>query len=237
MKTPNDRLQHFIFDKTNINGKIASLDTAITDLFQHQNPPAAIKQLMNEFMLATALLSSTLKFEGKLILQARGSGPLAYIMAEATNNQQLRAIASPINEEDADQGLKTLLGKDAVLAITIEPTNGKRYQGIVPLDEENLADCLAHYFKQSEQLPTRFWLSCSATQASGMVLQALPNDGTSISQEEATIAWENRIQLANTLSDNELLTMDHETILTRLFHEEGVRLLDEKPLKISVYLL
>jgi molecular chaperone Hsp33 len=187
-------------------------------------------------MAAVALLSGTLKFDGILTLQARGDGPLPLIMAEVSNsaansNKQLRCVAKLATSSDGNDidelllnsGLPNLIGK-GVLSIIIDPTKGNRYQGIVPLEEPCLADCLQHYFAQSEQLPTRLWLASDGSTATGLMLQQLP-------QQEATAeinqqAWGNRIQLANTITEDELLSLPHELLLMRLFHEEGIRVFE-----------
>lgn len=234
--TDNDLLHKFIFDNTDIRGEIVTLNNSLDDMLASQTYPVSVKQLLGEFMAAVALLSSTLKFDGVLTLQARGDGPLPLIMAEASNKgvnptKQLRGIAklgTPSDSDDIDEllsvsGLPNLIGK-GVLSITIDPTKGNRYQGIVPLDEPCLADCLQHYFAQSEQLPTRLWLASNGSTATGFLLQQLPQQEADAQTNQQ--AWSNRIQLANTITENELLSLGHEQLLTRLFHEEGVRIFE-----------
>ena len=223
MPADNDLLHRFVFDDTDIRGEIVTLQDSIKTLFAPQSYPLLLRSLMGEFISAAALLASTLKFDGLLTLQARGQGLVPLIMAEVDHNKRLRGI---IKISDPDQplpvnNLPTLMGKGSVLSITIDPDQGQRYQGIVPLDAPSLADCLEHYFEQSEQLPTRIWLTSDGNTASGLLLQRLPQQLASESSN--TEAWENRVQLANTSTSEELLTLDHQQLLTRLFHEEGVR--------------
>ena len=223
MPADNDLLHRFVFDDTDIRGEIVTLQDSIKTLFAPQSYPLLLRSLMGEFIRAAALLASTLKFDGLLTLQARGQGLVPLIMAEVDHNKRLRGI---IKISDPDQplpvnNLPTLMGKGSVLSITIDPDQGQRYQGIVPLDAPSLADCLEHYFEQSEQLPTRIWLTSDGNTASGLLLQRLPQQLASESSN--TEAWENRVQLANTSTSEELLTLDHQQLLTRLFHEEGVR--------------
>ena len=192
-----------------------------------------VQQLLGEFLAAASLLSSTLKFDGILTLQARGDGPLPLIMAECSHHQGLRAVAQPDDAADFDQlavdaegraDIRQLLGK-GVLAITIDPDKGERYQGIVPLDADKLAGCLEHYFSQSEQLNTRFWFSADSNASAGLMLQALPQQ-LNASAEENRDHWETTVALADTVEPGELLGLEHETLLYRLFHEEQVRLFD-----------
>jgi molecular chaperone Hsp33 len=234
--TDNNLLHRFIFDHTDIRGEIVTLNNSLDEMLANQSYPAPVKQLLGEFMAAVALLSSTLKFDGILTLQARGDGPLPLIMAEVSNSsanshKQLRCVAKLAESSDADEiselllrsGLPNLIGK-GILSIIIDPSKGNRYQGIVPLEEPCLADCLQHYFAQSEQLPTRLWLASDGTTATGLMLQELPQQEADAETNQQ--AWINRIQLANTITEDELLSLPHELLLTRLFHEEGVRLFE-----------
>lgn len=221
MPNDNDLLHRFIFDDTDIRGEIITLQDSLGELLSGKAYAANLQPLLGEFMAAVALLSSTLKFDGLLTLQARGDGPVPLIMAEADHNKKLRGIIkTDHNKPMLEADLPSLIG-DGVLAITIDPDQGNRYQGIVPLDAPSLSDCLEHYFAQSEQLPTRLWLVSDGKTASGLLLQKLPQQRAD--EQANKEAWENRVQLANTITQEELLTLDHKSILTRLFHEEGVR--------------
>lgn len=226
MPIDNDQLHRFIFDDTDIRGEIITLHDSLRQLLENKRYPDAIKPVLGEFMAAAALLSTTLKFDGLLTLQARGDGYIPLIMAETEhnnhNNKKLRGIVK-INESlsiPEASSLPAMIGQ-GVLSITIDPDHGKRYQGIVPLDAPSLADCLEHYFSQSEQLPTRLWLTSDGNTASGLLLQQLPQQLADPELNQFT--WENRVQLANTITGEELLSLNHQDILTRLFHEEGVR--------------
>ena len=221
-------MHRFLFDNTDIRGEVVTL----SDSYQHildnnQDLPARVQALLGEFVAAVSLLSSTLKFDGILTLQARGEGPLPLIMAECSHHKAVRAIARPDPEADfdalEDADLQALMGQ-GMLAIIIDPDKGERYQGIVPLDSPNLAGCLQHYFDQSEQLPTRFWLASDSNTATGLMLQALPQQLATA--EENRDHWETAVQLAETVKDEELLTLEHDEVLYRLFNEEEVRMFE-----------
>ena len=231
MPIDNDLLHRFIFDNTDIRGEIVTLQNSINDILSRHDYPEAVEQQVREFVTAAALLSSTLKFDGLLTLQARGDGPIPLIMAEVDHNKRLRSIAKIATDDlPTSSDLPTLVG-NGVLSITIDPDKGNRYQGLVPLDAPTLADCLEHYFAQSEQLPTRIWLTNNQDCASGLLLQRLPQqEADAITNAQA---WENRVQLANTTTAEELLTLDHKQLLTRLFHEEGVRFFDPEHLSFG----
>ncbi len=228
-----DQIHRFVIDQTDIRGEIVSLGQSLHAIREHQSLPAVVDRLLAQFAAAVALLSNTLKFDGIISIQARGDGPLPLIMAECSHHKQLRAIAKPDPDAPEEQwqenDIRALVGAKGVLTITIEPDHGERYQGIVPLDAANLAQCIEHYFMQSEQLPTRLWLASSGDYAAGLMLQILPSDDQVRQQDQ----WHTQTELANTITDEELLLLDHQTVLRRLFHEQGVRIFDPTPVAFS----
>ncbi len=227
----NDNLQRFIFDDTDIRGEIVGLDQTIKDIHVNHNYPNSIRKLLGQFIAATSLLSSTLKFSGVLTLQARGDGDLPLIMAEVSHQKKVRAVAQYNEEIDlSERSLSDLLGK-GVLSIIIDPDKGEKYQGIVELNQETLAGCLESYFVQSEQLPTKLWISSNGDSAGGIMLQRLPQQIADAASNDD--AWETQTHLANTLSDEEVLNLSHETLLTRLFHETGVRMFEPEHIHFS----
>jgi molecular chaperone Hsp33 len=218
-----DRSLRFLFEEADIRGESVRLQLAYRDVTSiHQYPPG-VSRMLGEFMAAGVLLASTLKFEGKLVLQARSEGQIPLIMVECDENLNLRAIARGAQEATAT-GFDQLLG-GGQLAITIDPLGGQRYQGIVPLSGETLAQCLDEYFRQSEQLQTRLWLAADGARAAGLLLQQLPAEVTS-DAEHADMQWENACALATTVSNAELLDLTAENLLYRLYHEHEVRLFE-----------
>lgn len=233
----NDLLHRFIFDDCDIRGEIVTLGDSYREVLANNQTPPAVQRLLGEFLAAASLLSSTLKFDGMIILQARGDGPINTIMAECSHHNSLRGIVRlnaevALTETAATQGnLQDLLGK-GVIAITIEPKKGERYQGIVPMDSDNLAGCLEHYFYQSEQLKTRLWFAANAESASGFLLQALPKQ-LKTDADENQQHWETLCALAETVTGEELLSLEHPELLYRLFHEENVRIFDPSTLHFA----
>lgn len=218
MSNPDQR-QRLLFDDLAIRGELVGLEQTYQDVLKQHPYPKPLQQLLGEFMAAVTLLSNTLKFEGILSLQARGSGQARLVMAEIQNQEQLRAIAQ-YNDDFVDSG--AILG-EGTLAITIDPKVGKRYQGIVSLRDHGLAAALEDYFLQSEQIRTRIWLAADGKRASGMLLQALPGSASQSSLEADADGWDRVTQLAATITDAELLELDNDSMLYRLFHEEVVR--------------
>lgn len=223
-----DQLLRFIFDTTDIRGEWVQLERAYQETLatHHHAPP--VQRLLGEFLAAAALLGATLKFDGIITLQARSSGEVPLIMAEATSAQELRGIVRGAEHAMSDD-FRTLL-RDGQLAITIDPSQGARYQGIVPMEEPTLAGCLEHYFRQSEQLPTRIWLAADGQRAAGLFLQELPSRADAAAR---AAQWEHLLALAGTVTDAELLELPGETLLHRLFHQEPVRLLRSDALRFG----
>ncbi len=213
-----DTLQGFIFHELAIRGQVAGLQQCYQDALAGHAYPVGVARLLGEAMAAAALLSSNLKFAGTLSIQAQGDGPLNLLLAECRHNRELRAVARWV-EEDVWDDLEGALGH-GILAITIEPDRGQRYQGIVPLEQGSLAICLEEYFAQSEQLNTRIWLTSDGNSASGLMVQALPNAG--VASDEGAAAWDRISLLTSTLTPAELSALDNETLLYRLYHEERV---------------
>ena len=230
-----DILQRFLFEGSDIRGEQVTLTDSYREVLTNNPAPAAVQQLLGEMLAAAALLSSTLKFDGIITLQAQGDGPVPLMMAECSHHKGLRGIArTPESGEftlTEDTSLHGLMGK-GVLAITIDPDKGERYQGIVPLDHATLAECLEAYFSQSEQLATRVWLAADSKRAGGLLVQALPRQLVSeqtVNEEQ----WDTVVALAHTVKPDELLYLDHSQLLYLLFNELSVRLFDPQSLRFA----
>lgn len=227
-----DSLQRFTFDKSHVRGELVGLKKTLGDILERQSYPEPVNALLGQLLAAAALLSATVKISGLLTLQVQGNGPVQLLQAETTHDGKLRGIARIDSEQELNT--KNILGEDGRLIITIDPDEGRRYQGIVTLEGDDLAASLEGYFKQSEQLATRLWLSCEDGVAAGFLLQELPKLGEL--QEEMEVdedAWTRLTHLASTVRDDELLHLENDQLLHRLYHEELVRTYDAEPLKFS----
>lgn len=226
----SDQTQRFLFDDSDVRGETATLAESYQHVLAKHAYPEPVAQLLGELLAAAALLVGTLKFEGLLSLQASSSGAVPLLMVECSSERHVRGIARYDAEQiEAGASLPQLMPEGA-LAITIDPARGQRYQGIVALDGVDLAACLSAYFATSEQLPTRFWLNADGRRACGLLLQQLPADRIH-DAEERDANWEHLLTLADTLTAEELLGLDTETILHRLFHQEQVRLFEPLPIQ------
>ncbi len=214
-----DQLRRFVFEGAGVRGAIVHLDASWQAVLGRHPYPAAVQGPLGQVLAAAVLLSSTIKFEGALILQVEAEGPLRTVVAQATDQRTLRGLAHWDGDVPAGAGLAETFGAGR-LVLTASAPGGERYQGVVALEGARLATALEAYFAQSEQLPTRLWLAADGRRATGLLLQRLPGD------RDDDDTWPRVAMLADTLRDEELLRLDAESLLYRLFHEERVRLFE-----------
>jgi molecular chaperone Hsp33 len=232
----HDRLTRFLLQAAGVRGVHVQLDDTWARIRERagggdQDAPAAVTELLGEAAAAAALFTGHAKVDGRLSVQLRGDGPLRTLFAECTAAGTLRGIAQVADDAPLPRDLRAL-GTGAVLAITIENPAGEgrepvRYQGLVALESESLAGAFEDYFRQSEQLPTRLLLAAGRTRAAGLMLQKLPGD---VGDDDG---WDRAGALFDTLSPDELLDWPAATVLGRLFHEDGVEVLGERPLRFA----
>lgn len=212
----SDQSQRFLFDDTDVRGEMVDLERSYSEVLAKHPYPEPVAQLLGEMLAAASLLCGTLKFDGLLVLQARSSGAVPLLMVECSSDRQVRGLARYSAEAiGAGAGMQELM-PEGVLTLTVDPVKGQRYQGIVALEGVNLAECLSNYFASSEQLPTRFWLNADGRRARGLLLQQLPADRLK-DPEAREASWQHLITLADTLTAEELLALDNETVLHRLY--------------------
>ncbi len=219
-----DSLQRFLFDTTQIRGEIIRLNAAYKAIKDRHPYPLFVQQFLGQALAASALLSATIKFTGRLTLQIQSDGPISLLVVQSDNEFHLRGLAKWNNEKKIENDFSNAFG-EGQLAITIAPLEGERYQGIVALNGNNLANSIETYFHQSEQLPTCLCLFADEEAAGGIFLQAMPADTI----EGRYQLWEHLLHLTRTLTTNELFKLPNQVILKRLFHEEDVLLFDAEP--------
>jgi molecular chaperone Hsp33 len=212
-----DQLHRFLLEDAGVRGVLVRLDTSWQAVLDRHDYPPNVREQLGQALAAGLLLAGTIKFEGSLTLQAQAEGPLRLLLAHATHERTIRGLAHW--EAEVPSGdLREVFGS-GVLGITIDVIGGERYQGIVPLEGENLAEALRTYFTRSEQLDTHLWLHADGKRAAGFLLQRLPDS-------HHPQDWERVAMLASTITGPEVLRLPAEELLLRLFHEEQVRLFD-----------
>jgi len=185
-----DELKKFVFDAAPVRGELVRLEGSWQEVLRRHRYPAPVQTLLGEMMAAAALLSANLKFNGALVMQLHGDGPVRMLVVECNSDLSMRATAKIAEgakvADDATLAAMVNVHGQGRFAITLDPQDklpGQQpYQGIVPLSDENgplasITEVLEHYMQSSEQLDTRLWLAADDKVASGMLLQRLPSYG------------------------------------------------------------
>jgi molecular chaperone Hsp33 len=218
-----------------VRGELVELSDTWRQVLERREYPRAVRTVLGEMMAAAALLSANLKFNGSIVMQVHGDGPVRLLVVECDAELQMRATAKIASDAQVPDNatISELLnpGGNGRFAITLDPKEklpGQQpYQGIVPLDGESVAVVIENYMLRSEQLDTRLWLAADDQVARGLLLQKLPLvGGTGVSSESATETWDRAVMLASTLRTDEMLSTDIATLMRRLFWEETIRVFD-----------
>jgi len=219
----SDSQRRFILENTNVRGIITRLDNSWRTMLEGRHYPPVIQDLLGQAATAMCLLSATLKSDSSLTLQIQGGNPVTLLVMQVNESQHFRGMAEW--QGDLSETSLEKLCQGGQLLITIEQASGERYQSIVDIHQESLAKALHNYFQQSEQLPTDLWLATNDRHTAGMLLQALPEKD----ENDDPDAWNRACQLANTITEEELLELSTEELLHRLYHEEDIRLYEAAP--------
>lgn len=226
-----DQIKKYLFPDNTARVQAVRITNAWTSGLAHQACPDSVVPLLGELVAAAVLLASNIKFDGALVLQLQGNGPIALMVAECRADLSIRATATVREGRTIpDQAsLQTLFNTDGEgrFSVILDPENRKKesgmqpYQGVVPLDGNTIAEVLAHYMKHSEQLDTRLWLAADATRAAGLLIQRLPHEGGQVAADPDD-SWQRARHLAETLRRDELLALDIDPLIHRLFWQESL---------------
>ena len=238
-KASDDSVLPFMLETSHLRGRLVRLGPALDMILRQHDYPAAVGSLLGEAMALAVALGTALKFDGVFTLQIKSQGAVRTLVADVTSRGAIRAYA----QFDADaltQPEAKLLG-EGYLAFTVDQQGqDDRYQGIVKLEGDNLAEAVQHYFRQSEQIPTGI-VAAARQDAQGrwsagcLMLQRMPREGGSgaVSDTGVEDDWLRAMMLMQTCTAAELADrdLDSETLLYRLFHEEGVRVFAPTPFR------
>ncbi|MFN4959440.1 MAG: Hsp33 family molecular chaperone HslO [Burkholderiales bacterium] len=243
-----DRLLRLMFDGGGARAHLVQLDRSWLEVACKHDTSPDVMRLLGEMSCASILLSASLKYEGSVILQIHGDGPVRLAVAECNAKLGFRSTIKMSETLEPAPGAdwKALVNQNNLgrFSVVLDPKidNQHPYQGIVPLHEAGVAQALESYMQRSEQLPTRLWLACNGERAAGLLLQKMPHQGgtnkkSDAQSEAATEAsdddWGRLITLAQTVTAEELLSVEAETLLHRLFWQEAPKLLEDKPVQFS----
>ena len=241
----DDLVSAFQIEGLPVRGRVVRLGDAVNEVLTRHSYPEPVANLLGEACALAALVGSSLKFEGRLIVQAQGDGPVRYVVVDYDTSGGLRGYCrfdpdevAAVSEGFARPGAKTLLGGGVFIMTLDQGADMERYQGVTAIEGESLALCAEQYFMQSEQIPTRVRLAVGQVdtgegmtwRAGGILIQTIAGDET---RGETKEAWNHAQALFETTGEDELIdpTVPTTTLLWRLFNEDGVRLIDEKPLR------
>ncbi|WP_085315975.1 Hsp33 family molecular chaperone HslO [Derxia lacustris] len=248
-----DELRKLIFDKAPVRGELVSLDDSWRHIVGLHDYPAPVRRLLGEMLAASVLLSATLKFDGSLVIQLFGDGPVKLAVAECNSTLGVRATARIGDSASVpdDASLRDMVNAqgNGRMSITLDPSNRQPhqqpYQGIVPLDGNSVAEVLEGYMARSEQIETRLWLACDESRSTGLLMQRMPAEGGAADLDEAAAqaraaqfeadseAWSHLQHLSDTVTQAELLALPPHEIARRLFWEEEARILPARAVQFS----
>lgn len=237
-----DHLLRIMFGTVSARAHLVRIDKSWLEIASRHNEAPEVMRLLGEMTCASILFSASLKYEGSVILQIHGDGPVRLAVAECNSNLKFRSTVKMSETLAVTPGAdwKSLVNQDNLgrFSVVLDPKveNQNPYQGIVPLHEAGLAQALESYMTRSEQLPTRLWLACDGDRAAGLLLQRMPDDGgrsTLGSKDTRDDDWQRLITLADTLSAQELMTTESKTLLHHLFWQEQPRLLENRAVEFS----
>ena len=241
----DDLVAAFQIEGWPVRGRIVRLGDSVHEILTRHDYPEAVANLLGEACALAALVGSSLKFEGRLIVQAQGDGPVAYVVVDYDTQGSMRGYCRFDAERVAEistgfvrPGAQALLGKGVFIMTVDQGPDMDRYQGITPIEGETLALCAEQYFDQSEQTPTKIRLAVGQVdtgdgptwRAGGILIQNIAEDAARGSTAEV---WERAQALFLTTAEDELVDplLSSETLLWRLFNEDGVRVFEPKPLR------
>jgi molecular chaperone Hsp33 len=236
----DDTLQKFMFDNAAVRGELVEISATWREIQARHGYPPAVRKVLGQMVAAAALLSANLKFNGAIVMQIHGDGPVRLLVVECDAQLRLRATAKLAEGAviDADAGVTALLnahgkGRFVITLDPLEKMPGQQpYQGIVPLDGDDMATVIENYMLRSEQLDTRLWLAADDQVARGLLLQKLPRHSgkddqlAQASEEDDLETWNRAVLLGSTLKQPELLATDIHTLMQRLFWEETIRVFE-----------
>ncbi|MCW3152999.1 Hsp33 family molecular chaperone HslO [Achromobacter spanius] len=233
-----DQLKKYLTEDRSVRIQAVRLDATWKAVQANHDYPPAITHLLGELVAASTLLAANIKFDGSLVLQIQGDGPIALLVVECRSDLSLRATVKVRegHEVPADGTMQSLLnpGGNGRFIVVLDPQRKlpgqQTYQGIVPLEGDTVAQALQHYMKASEQLDTRLWLAADADHAAGMLVQRLPfhggTDAPLLTEQAAADTWDRVVALASTLKRDEVLEADIDTLIHRLFWEDTLLAFD-----------
>ncbi len=215
-------VQRFLFKDLNIRGQHIQLNQDWQKMLQDRHYPYSIIELLGELTAVSILLANGIKHEGRITMQVQGSGPISLLVVDVTHDLKIRGLAKT-NQEITDQTTMDELLGDGQILMTLENTQtNHHFQSYVPREGDSVAEAFETFLSQSEQLPSKLWLSADENSLGGVLVQKMPE-----SDSHDSDGWDRIVHLAATVKDQELTELSAEELIHRLFHEELVELFEQ----------
>lgn len=218
-------IRRFLFKDLDIRGQYLSLDSTWQEINQNRGYPEVIRNLFGEVAALSVMLANGMKHKGNLTIQIQGNGYINLILVEVTHDLKIRGMVRTKDDENLAKD-DDLFGKAMIVATLYNSQTDKHFQSIVPRNPKGLVQTFEDYFATSEQLESRIWIASNKDNLSAMLIQKMPEDKNHDSEN-----WDRVTTLAQTITDEELIKLDAQSILHRLFHQEVLELFDEKFVK------
>ena len=254
---PDDYLRPFQIEGMTVRGRLVRLGPALHEILSRHGYPDLVSHLLGEAVALSSALAGALKFDGVFTLQTKGDGPLSAMVADVKSPGDLRGYAKfepeaiAAFEADARPSIPRILGGGHIAFTVDQGADTERYQGIVALEGQSLADCAHNYFRESEQIDTAIVLACGrrpdsnstsgAWRGGAIMLQRLPEGdpsllarGVEVERDEVSEDdWRRVVTMLASTKDSELLDpeLPGDDLLFRLFHEDGVRIFEPTGLR------
>ena len=216
-------VQRFLFKEHDIRGQHIQLNENWRKMVEDRHYPPAIIELLGELTAVSILMASGMKHKGRITTQIQGTGPVNLMVVDVTHDLKIRGVAKTNQDITNQQTLDELLG-DGQILMTLENTQTQHhFQSYVPREGNNSAEAFERFLSQSEQLPSKLWLSATPEALGGVMIQKLPQSAENKNDEDA---WDRISHLASTVTTEELTSLPAEELIHRLFHEELVELFE-----------
>lgn len=218
-----DSIRRFLFKELNIRGQHIQLDQQWQTMIAERHYPKIITSLLGQLTAITSMLASGLKHDGKVTIQIQGAGPVNLLVVEATDQLQIKGVAKTNGEIPENASLNQLLGDGKILVTLENKVTDSIFQSYVPREADTVAKIFEEFLTQSDQLPSKLWLAANESGVGGVLIQKLPATDN-IDQD----GWNRIAILSDTLTDKEIITLNSESLIHSLFHEELIELFEEK---------
>lgn len=216
-------IRRFIFQQLNIRGQHLKVDLAWQEMIADRHYPTALVKVLGELTAVTIMLANGLKHPGKVTIQIQGKGPVNLLVVEATQELKIRGVAKTNETITNQQTLDELLG-DGQILVTMENTQtNHHFQSYVPREVNDIADSFEVFLSQSEQQPSKLWLAADESSIGGIMIQKMPS-----TDEHDIDGWSRILTLSQTLTSDEICSLNSQELLHRLFHEETIELFEEQ---------